>query len=342
MSSSLHHKIKTVVSPFHELLCCLHVLTQPGHHPGRLAWATAALQQLSAGLADEIREIGRVSDDWTALHDLADAWGRSRTCEEGIQELLALPDAELVHLMLNGKVPVSTVLLWMKGERGLTEEGLEADGIDLLENLDSFRLRLAATLRKVEAELFRDEWKVIEPFLQAAAGDFLCEADRSPERALNSLHPRLRAEKGTITAQKARAYLFDYETLEHIYIFPSTFIAPHLLLGIHGNDVFLPLAVEIPGPGSSDSPPADLLLRYKALSDETRLRIIRLLWRNPHCTKQLAPILGISEAAVSKHLKLLSEAGLVQSRRRGSYQFYSAVKEELEMLIVLQRQYLEQ
>lgn len=72
------------------------------------------------------------------------------------------------------------------------------------------------------------------------------------------------------------------------------------------------------------------------------MRMLKILWKGPHCTKQLAPLLGISEAAVSKQLKQLTEAGFTKLERKGNYLFYSVSKETFDSLIVLQRQYLEQ
>ncbi|WP_232101522.1 ArsR/SmtB family transcription factor [Paenibacillus sp. URB8-2] len=339
---SLHHKIKTVVSPFHEMLCSLHVLFQPEHHPRRLQWSQELLKEMPPHLRDGIRQIGGLTDCWTALMDLADHSGLPMTCRKGIDALNSLPDAELVHLALNNEVPIGSVIQWMNGTRGLEAEELEEAGLSLLDSLVEFRKLLADTLTLYEESFFRREWQVVEPWLQTAAAAFQQEAEKSAEKAVASLHPRLFAEKGAITAQKAKTYHFAYDSLEHIYVFPSTFMFPHLLIGWCGKDLYLPLAVDIPELPYNDSPPADLLLRFKALGDETRLKIVKLLWKGPHCTKQLAPVLGISEAAVSKNLKLLSEAGLIRAKRRGSYQFYSADKEEFEMTLVLQRQFLEQ
>jgi DNA-binding transcriptional ArsR family regulator len=81
---------------------------------------------------------------------------------------------------------------------------------------------------------------------------------------------------------------------------------------------------------------------FKVLSDPTRLSIVRSLFQQPHCTQQLAHVHQISEAAVSKHLKLLTEASFVTTERRGNYVFYALQSDEVEMLIVYLRQFLEQ
>ena len=75
------------------------------------------------------------------------------------------------------------------------------------------------------------------------------------------------------------------------------------------------------------------LSAIKALSDETRLKLIQLLLDKDLCGRALAQHLGISEAAVSQHLKLLREADVVQGEKRGYWTHYSLKKNTLEMVI---------
>lgn len=341
----LQRKIKTVACPYHEMLCSLHVLYQPEHHPKRLQWASGILNEMPASLVEGIHTNGRLSDSWMALMLTGRRNGAFPSSVEGIRQLKALPDTELMYVLLNGKFSLGTILGWQHGQLpGSGKVGTRPDetALYLLQHLDAVRTGLFTTLETYEREYFRKEWEYIQPWISTAAAQFQESVFRSAEQALNSLHPRLHAAEGIITAQKAVSYHFEYERLQLIYVLPSTFIFPHLLIDFTGDRLVLPLAVDIPGLTFSDAPPADLLRQFKALGDVTRLRMLKLLWQAPHCTKQLAPVLGISEAAVSKQLKLLSEAGLVSSQRKGNYLFYSSSKEAFDSLIVLQRQYFEQ
>jgi DNA-binding transcriptional ArsR family regulator len=63
---------------------------------------------------------------------------------------------------------------------------------------------------------------------------------------------------------------------------------------------------------------------FKVLSVETRVRIIELLKsRGPMGAKEIAATIGITTAAVSQHLKILKQAGLVRSERKGYWIPYS-------------------
>ncbi len=72
---------------------------------------------------------------------------------------------------------------------------------------------------------------------------------------------------------------------------------------------------------------------FKALGDEKRLKIMALLYRHGYCVGALARILGISEAAVSQHLRILREAGLLNGEKRGGYTFYKVNAELLKSLV---------
>ena len=55
----------------------------------------------------------------------------------------------------------------------------------------------------------------------------------------------------------------------------------------------------------------DTLAMLKLLGEPTRLAILNALLERKHCVRSLARTLGITESAVSQHLKRMREAGLV-------------------------------
>jgi ArsR family transcriptional regulator len=61
---------------------------------------------------------------------------------------------------------------------------------------------------------------------------------------------------------------------------------------------------------------------FKALSDETRLRILKMLEARPLCVCEIQHVLKGSQPNVSHHLKTLAEAGLVDSKRDGLWIAY--------------------
>ena len=70
----------------------------------------------------------------------------------------------------------------------------------------------------------------------------------------------------------------------------------------------------------------------KLLADETRLKLVRLLLTHNFCVRALARKLKISEAAVSQHLKVLREAGLLVGEKKGYFMHYGVNREMLHSL----------
>ena len=64
---------------------------------------------------------------------------------------------------------------------------------------------------------------------------------------------------------------------------------------------------------------------FKALGDETRLRIVKMLEVKKMCVCEITSIIGTSMPTVSNHLKILKEAGLVEQDRDEKYMNYSIV-----------------
>lgn len=66
----------------------------------------------------------------------------------------------------------------------------------------------------------------------------------------------------------------------------------------------------------------------KALSDETRLRILNLLYERELCVCDIMATLQISQAKASRHLIYLKNAGLVKDRKQAQWSYYSMAKDE--------------
>jgi len=73
---------------------------------------------------------------------------------------------------------------------------------------------------------------------------------------------------------------------------------------------------------------------FKALADETRLRLFRLLMHYEFNVNEIVTVMDMGQSRISRHLKILTETGLLNSRRDGSYVYYHSVSsEELSELI---------
>ena len=69
----------------------------------------------------------------------------------------------------------------------------------------------------------------------------------------------------------------------------------------------------------------DLALFFAALSDQTRLRLLNLMYGREVCVCYFVEILGQGQPKVSRHLAYLRKAGIVAPRREGKWMHYRIV-----------------
>ncbi len=89
----------------------------------------------------------------------------------------------------------------------------------------------------------------------------------------------------------------------------------------------------------------ELVKAFKALSDETRLRILNLLLERECCVCEVMQALGISQTRASRNLGALYDAGLLKLRKDGLWSLYSidreGMKEHFSELVEVVRKGLE-
>jgi ArsR family transcriptional regulator, arsenate/arsenite/antimonite-responsive transcriptional repressor len=90
------------------------------------------------------------------------------------------------------------------------------------------------------------------------------------------------------------------------------------------------------GPEIDPLAPAEseaLAARFKALADPTRVAIVnRLAAADECCVCDLNAAFDLSQPTISHHLKVLRDAGLVESSRRGTWAYYRLVPEAVRAL----------
>ena len=74
----------------------------------------------------------------------------------------------------------------------------------------------------------------------------------------------------------------------------------------------------------------NLIRKFRALSDETRLRILNILLVRECCVCEVMEILEISQTRASRNLNILYNAGFLKSRRDGLWSFYSIDVDSME------------
>ncbi|NWQ42310.1 winged helix-turn-helix transcriptional regulator [Bacillus sp. EB106-08-02-XG196] len=72
---------------------------------------------------------------------------------------------------------------------------------------------------------------------------------------------------------------------------------------------------------------------FKAIADETRMKIITLLYIEDLCMCEIVAALGGASSTISHHLRIMEKGNIIQSRREGKFTIYSVNKDKLTPLL---------
>ncbi len=72
---------------------------------------------------------------------------------------------------------------------------------------------------------------------------------------------------------------------------------------------------------------------FKAMSDENRLKILDLLRENEYNAGQILEKMEFGQSTLSHHMKLLTNAGIVNARRQGKWMYYTLNQETYQQII---------
>jgi DNA-binding transcriptional ArsR family regulator len=326
-------------SPVLEAVLSLHVLVEPKHHPVQHEWVRA-MRRLSPALKREISVFAFAYRAYfpeflfpSPSGELLDFDGeleRLRTVDEGwVRTEFAIP---LIGSQVGGHVPRDPAALEAPdfrrrlGERAAAEAD-EALAAGLLDDPRAVLERFVALLEAYWEEAFAAEWARIEPELAASvseAGRVI--AAHGVYGLLRGLWPEVRSDPdgGCFSLERPHEHEVEIGPDELLVLAPSVYVWPHLRVNC---DEPWPLGLVFPASSIVRDarpriPPAQLTAVLRALADDSRLRALRLIAERPRSTQELAPLVGITEAALSKHLRTLTDAGLLERRREGYYVLY--------------------
>jgi len=77
---------------------------------------------------------------------------------------------------------------------------------------------------------------------------------------------------------------------------------------------------------------ADYVVLFKALADETRLKIVKMLVEEGKCPCHILKEFNITQPTLSYHTKILTDAGIIEGRRKGALMECNVNAEKIEQL----------
>lgn len=293
-----------IYSPLFEMLSSLHVITKPEHHLDRMNWAQKTMAAIPEKLIVDIRELSEPTDQWCIVMDFAHCSPYSE---------LTIPDAidELERLSLYH---------WNKIFKPYQKSVSKEEKQNILR-----------VMKEYYDIIFEREISYLQPFLIRILRK---ELDSCKEKGLltriKKFHERLVVGDNDIVFHKNKEYHYEIGKLRKIIVTASTFLSPHLMM--YENEGNLYLTMLVPVEEKKNVVPSDLAYLLKTLGDETRLKILHEIARKSDSTQSLAIKLRLTEAAISKQLKVLYRASLVEKQRQGNYILYGLNTDTIDFI----------
>ena len=321
-------------SPLAELMALLHCIAEPGHHPGVARDIHAIKAQVDRPTERRLRTFAPLWARFRLRALLPLDTARPATFSDELAQVNAMPNA-LFDAMVAETIASGS---WERayGSRDPDEarseflevcraksEGREELAELFLGDRAAFRRNLSDLLQHCHDTFFRSRWKTLLPHLTTAEREVRGRLSRDKTGVvLASLTPG-----GHYLPQTAQV---AYDKLQNAFVscagrdlvlVPSMFTRPHLVVKFEEslNPKNLPIVVQFPAVemGATDVPLKELQARMAVLSAPGRLELCRHLV-NEYCTTgELALRVGMTEPQVSRHLRRLREAGLLESVRDG-------------------------
>lgn len=327
-------KVSFIYSVYHEMICSVHVLANDVHHSPRLEWSQNMKIKMTQEELEPSFYYNEITNYWLNMLDfIKEEFTWDKEVPQMLDYLLKMNLDNFLNTLFSGIYTSQTI------ERALLNLDLAQEISEqhklFFRNPQKHRVEIIKFLRNYYLKYFVQEIDLVEQiYIRKLEHQYKITKDKSIYDYLNSLHPRIEITEDKINLHKYKLFEIYKKDLENILIFETSFIMPHLLVGTLDKTFSLTFPLYLTNYDKT-SIPSDRVEIFKAIADATRLQIIKLLYEGPKSTQTLAEKLGLSEAAISKSLKLLYNAQIVSKERDGNYINYHFNVNVIDNLVYL-------
>ncbi len=344
LHASFRNKLSFTYSPLHECLMSLHVLSNPKHHPAHLKWAIETKRRLPGPLAATLHALGRGFREFLMLADIpeVDPEADFQTYDDELTRIEAMtPETFALRTMRSLADQAATLrALTSASDRDklMAGIGLHTDAerkaiSELLSDPARVQARLLAALRAYWKLAFAAKFAEIEPLLIQDITQKGWQLEREePVSLVCSLSDRVSYDsaRNSLVIHKEVEANLDVKQMQAFSVGPSYFVSPHVIVDVDPTHLVLYYDILASDPSARPGiPPEALRIVLKALGNETRMNILRLLAEDTCSTQKLAQRLHFTEPTISHHLSVLKQAGLIKGHSEGYYILYDLVTDPL-------------
>ena len=278
------------------------------------AWFARARAAASRELVTALRRLaGTDGPRWFLLLGLAHEAGGSHDTKRLLSHLRAMPAADVLIALIGGRLPALRT----------------ADGQTLVKTALAGEAKAIAALA---ARGHASDSKIVKRLLAMGAGEvkrLTIEVVRRWNREVFSpMGDNAAALAEDVTAKTSAArrmsphQLVDFATgginyegeagIERVLLVPSIVTRPWITISEWESTKIICYRAGLAGAAAAGEPARDMVLVYRALGDETRLRLMRELAAGDRRLTELVQALGLSKSTLHGHLAVLRSAGLIR------------------------------
>ena len=335
-NETLTQRIQFIYSPLNELFRSLHVLLNPRHHGVNIDWALTARQHLSSNFFNDLHYFSLIYELGVPPILLNNFESLAPDLDTEIDQLRIFLDKADPNVILanlkkvassreNQFIPtLAKSLEWQGFEINHSQNLL----VDLADSPTSVYQHLLTFIAKYRAAVFDETWEV-KSLAQVLLTEIKQQSLFLQQHGFTSLVNHLQIDRmfwrqNQLVIVKPFEETISLTDQDTILLVPSYFIWPHLIVDHFSHGIALCYGA-LNKPTTKVSPD-HIASIFNALSDVTRLEIMKYLANQPSTTQALGQILMMSDSTISHHLKLLKDAGLVTTTKKGKFVLYSPTK----------------
>ena len=334
-----------IINGISELCICLHAMSEPDHHTGVSEWVKRKYNAMSPDLRKEVDFFSKKYAQWLFvadfIGDIVMDHGDYLEPEATIEKLREMSDETFAYSFLGLSAfdfNYEELRKWIADPGKVSNEDLREQGTffeirdvrNFLKDIPGYRERLADVLSRCWNDWFKKSWSRIEEYEEEMLNkERLAFSHSDPIEYLKTFSSRVNVSEGRLVFQKDPDYSIAIKDIEELFIVSSVFSMPHTLANISGHRVNFVLNYDFRSIDLSYEINPETMLVLGAICDETRLRMMKILWDRDATTKEIAELLELSQSNISLHLKQMKEAGLVESSKVKRFVYYHLIKEPI-------------
>lgn len=323
-----------------EQFFCLSALLEPDLHKDCCTWARKKFSSLSTELKKEIIFFSSHYAKWIFITDIIEYLTIGIDDPEGTPEKVAediknMDSVDFAYIFLGFSAfgyDKSLIRKWQEDPETVTYEALGTqqsffkieDVKYFFKNIDDIKERLSWVITRYWYESFSKDWHIFESYLNSQINkEKSIISETGPIQYISKLHTKVFLKDGVLIFSKNPDFSINVKDIKEINITLSLFIGDeNLAVNIIDNNLYITKNLGFQAQLASQPVPEYLLNTAKALGDETRLTILKILNNGQSTTQELSKIIHLSASAVSLHLKQLKKAGLVDCYKENKFVYY--------------------